>query len=328
MPHLYAIGATATAKVLAMVLPANIGYLGARAFNWLLSIPFAWAMLQLSKGIIKNSASQPLIISCSIIFIPQVVFVFSYYNSDGFGLTILALSVWSFVRFYRMPTLANTVAYGACSGLVLATKLYFFPSLVFFLCFGLWRVLTGVERFNPRAILLFSITFMSVAMLGLVMTYIDFGDVTGIPGQRAFTELQKNDPSAMYGTCYVYCPNGLINSDTFYPWLKMLFMSFFAVFGRMNVFFPSWVYEWIFGPLTACFAIGSVLAVIFSIRDRLLDRAFLVVLFWMMLLGTAAMSLAQSQFGLPQAQGRYVFVVIPFLPYVVAHVVDALTPRI
>jgi hypothetical protein len=159
---------------------------------------------------------------------------------------------------------------------------------------------------------------MVIAGPMLAMTFVAFGEVGGANMQEAFLAKHPEIASRNNGICYIACPNALINFPATQLWVATTFRSFFAGLGWMNIWLPAEFYWGFFAPFTlVCFLMSVLFTIVPSDRDAphllpYFGRAF-VALTWLMLLGTMLMSLLASQTIAPQAQGRYLFVVLPFV---------------
>ncbi|PZO75767.1 MAG: hypothetical protein DI629_16705 [Mesorhizobium amorphae] len=317
LPYTHVLGGWATASLFAPLLPDAFGFLGARAFNWLLSLPFGLALVLLARNF---GVSRPwsLVAAAAVLFIPQVIFVFSSFNSDAFGLTIVALSALAFQSLERHPPPAKLLLFGIGCGLLLTVKLYFLPALIYFLCLYCVGLLTGSYSFSRRGAVILAAGIVIAAFPILLGTYLRFGEILGASGQFQFAELHRASPSARYGTCFLFCGGQLLHVDNLHWWLSTTFASFFAVLGWMNILIPAPFYEYVF-PFAAISLF--LLSVAWSARALIMRRGLIVAhpfFFWAMVAGTALMSLLSSQTTLPQPQGRYIFVVVPFIPLMIA----------
>ena len=324
LPFAHVLGGLAFAKLFSPAFPDD-GYLAARLFNWMLGGVFIFALLRT----LRWSGAKDIIailIGVSVAAIPQVTFIFSYFNHDAFGLAAVALALYAFIRTVRVPAYKrNAIYFGICCGLILLSKPYHWPALVFF---GLMLLLVRSTKpsFPFGAIVLrASLAAMLAAAPMLAWTYFEYGDVTGREMWRYFLTVYPDTRSATRGLCYVFCSPGFIHWSELGNWLWSTFTSFFGRLGWLNLALPTAIYVLWFGPLALLFEtcsmifVGRRLNVIRSPQSAaaIFDAAF-VALTSLMLLGTLVMSLLISQFAAPQAQGRYLFVVIPFAAYCIA----------
>ena len=125
--------------------------------------------------------------------------------------------------------------------------------------------------------------------------------------------------------CYVLCNGVLAHWHSIWSFAKVNFYSFFAVFGWMGIYLPTGFYLIWFLPIALSFGLLSVVYIAKRTKAfwwcdnqaALFDAGF-VTLTILMLLGTVVISLAGSQILEPQPQGRYLFVVLPFVAYCIA----------
>lgn len=323
LPFPHVVGALFTAAIGSMVLPEPFLYLGARAFNWVLAALFVIALFRTARhvGLSKCTAITSVII---VALIPQVSFVFSYFNSDAYGLTAVAWTLCSLLAYCASPTRRRAIVLGISIGLLLLAKLYFLPGLVFLVATLLIRSFAGLIK-SPWHFLAMSVSCAISAAPMLIFTYGYFGDIFGISGQLNFSKMHTLNPSTGYGTCYFLCEQGLIAWSKLLPWLGLTAKSYFSVTGWMSVLMPAYYY-WVALFLMLVLMVSSLLLALPGWR---IEKGFSFTCDYhlplIMILGLfpsiTILSIIASQNTLPQPQGRYLFVTIPFLAYLIALVV-------
>ncbi|RMV66574.1 putative Membrane protein [Pseudomonas caricapapayae] len=320
LPFPHVIGALISSYGLSWMLPSDLGYLAARCFNWVLGAVFICALFRIANraGMPKKAAALAALL---IALIPQVSFVFSYFNSDAFGLMSVALLISALLGFLKAPNKLGALCLGGAIGLMFLAKLYLLPALVFTAV-----MLAAHQFFDSKSLKRYVPTMAVVAAIFsvpmLLVTFLKYGEMSGISGQIDFVALHKNNPAAGYGTCYIGCSGHLVNMENVFPWLSLTLTSYFSTTGWMNIFLPSTYYMGaavLFILLVTAAAIQT--ARVYSRDNR---RLFLLnyLLPLVMILGLfpsiILLSLLASQNSLPQPQGRYLFVTIPFLALLVA----------
>ena len=258
LPFAHALGAAAFAKLFAPIFLGH-EYLAARLYNWTLGGIFVFTLIRaLSWSGLQSSAVR--LIAVLIATIPQVTFIFAYFNHDAFGLAAVTLSLHGFLRAVKDPEQRwNAIYFGACCGLVLLAKPYHFPAIVFYalMLLALWW---SDASFPLRALLLRAVpACVLVAGPMLVWTEYTFGDVFGGSGIRYFLSVTPQADSVSLGMCYVFCKGEVFNWPELSGWAWLTYSSFFGVFGWMNVFLPAAVYRFWFAPLTLVFLLLAVL---------------------------------------------------------------------
>jgi hypothetical protein len=321
LPFLHSLCAAAIAKFVSPAFLSGAGYFGARLFDWVLGGIFVFALIRvLSRSGLQASAVR--LIALLIAAIPQVTFIFAYFNHDAFGVAAVTLALHAFLRVVKQrgSVLADAIYLGASCGLILLSKPYIYPALVFFTL--MLALMWGTDfAFPLKAIAARAVaTAILVSAPMLVWTYLQFGEVLGVK-MKQYGRLS----SAQMDVCYVFCHDALAHWDSIWSFVKFNFWSFFGLLGWMNLYLPPRLYSIWFLPLAVSFGVLSVVYVAkrmkaFWWRDdqaALFDAGF-VTLTILMLLGTALMCLANSQIYEPQPQGRYLFVVLPFVAYCIA----------
>jgi hypothetical protein len=320
LPFPHIIGALLTTKIGGWLLPADFLYLAARSFNWLLGAVFICALFRVARCA-GSSTIIAALIAIAVALIPQVTFVFSYLNSDGYGLASIALLLSTMASYIKSPTKKRSIYLGLAIGLMLLSKLYFLPALVFA------AVMLTVNRiFVDRRVLSHLPTMIIAALIVaapmLLIVYLKYGEVSGVSGQVDFVAMHKLNPAAGYGTCYLLCGDHLINTNSLIPWLHLTLTSYFSVTGWMNIFIAPPYYQ--VASLIFLIIAG---AAIYQVRpltntESWKEITIHYILPIVMILGLypaiTILSLIASQNSLPQPQGRYLFVTIPFLGLLLA----------
>lgn len=321
LPFPHVLGGLTTSYLLASLLPPDLGFLAARAFNWGLAPIFFISICQIAESVCARRLTA-MIIATAVCLIPQVTFIFSYFNSDAYGITAVAITLAACLRFLTKPNLGRAFLLGLSIALLLLAKLYFLPAIVFIAVRVVADCVVG-RRYSPRKLAIICVTAFIAAAPMLIMTYMSWGEITGVSGQAAFVEMHRNDPGSLAGTCYVGCPGAVVNVETLAPWLNLSLKSYFSVTGWMNVFIPSFNYT----IAALLFAVLIGMAIVMAITrlsgqprsayvlDDVLPTVMAIGIFPAILL----FSILGSQLSMPQPQGRYLFVTIPFIAFLAAY---------
>ena len=326
LPFPHVLGALGTSYGLGWLFPDDLGYLAVRSFNWLLGAVFICALFRIAcrSGMQVRSAALAALL---IALIPQVSFVFSYFNSDAYGLTSIALSLSALLGFSKVQSKRTAIYLGATLGLLIMAKLYFLPALVF-----IGTMFFAYQRLGRRkpteylgTVVIFTL-LISAPML--LITYLKFGEVTGISGQLKFVGMHKANPALGFGTCYIGCAESLFNTNTLWPWLSLATKSYFSVTGWMDTYLPPNYYLGA-ALILITFLVGAIIKTIrlYTPNNKenfLLNKLLPLVMILGLFPSIIFFSILGSQNALPQPQGRYLFVTIPFLVLLIA---IATTPK-
>ena len=222
---LHSLCAAAIAKFVSAGLPSGAGYFGARLFDWVLGGRFVFALIR----VLLWSGLQPLavrLIALLIATIPQVTFIFAYFNHDAFSVAAVTLALHAFLRVVKQRglVLSDSIYFAASCGLVLLSKPYHYPALVFFMLMLL--LVWGADfAFPLKAIAARAVaTAILVSAPMLVWTYLLFGEVSGAKMVQRYV--------GMAPVCYVLCTGtgALAHWGSIWSFTKQNFYSFFAVF--------------------------------------------------------------------------------------------------
>lgn len=315
LPFPHVIGALLTTNIFGWLVPDSLLYIAARSINWLFGSIFVCALFRSSRKIGLGKLTSALIVA-TISLIPQVTFVFSYFNSDGYGLMCVALTISALLGYLAHPIRRKAIYLGAALGALFLAKVYFLPAIVFVAILLLAKYYLKKIHWKNHSITIV-ITALIFALPMLSITYMHYGEISGFAGQTAFVQIHKTNPAAGYGTCFVTCAEHLINLEAIAPWTSLTLKSYFSVTGWMNVFLPDGYYKLAF--------LLFISLIVFSIYQAIANRNLIeknqyaidyiipLLLSLGLLPSIFILSLLASQKSLPQPQGRYLFVTIPFL---------------
>ncbi len=315
LPYLNALLGLASASVLVDYLSAELAFLAPRAVNWGLAGVFFLSLLAIGRGLEVRPAALALL-AIILAAVPQVTFVFAYFNADGFALATTTLSLAAFVWMLRTRSTRAAILLGAACGLVLCSKLYYFPAFVFY---GTVLAFLGLLDRGPvlRPVLWAVGTALLVAGPYLALVYWQFGEITGMSGQVDFTEWYRGNADQR-AVCFVLCEGRIIHWTNMEGWLGTTFRSYFYGLGWMTLFLEAHHYRVFFFPLVGLLFLVSLAVAGRDLVARALPwperlwRPLLVVLFWSMAVCVVLANAYGSQELVPQPQGRYLFVTIPF----------------
>lgn len=237
-------------------------YLFARLPNIIYFVIF----LFLVWGIIKKVFSSEYIRQMTIIiiaFIPQITFINSYVNSDGFSMMIGASVIYMWIKCLDDGLTTKNMILGAISlGLLASAKYnYFalFPATAILFLFS-------YRRFTLNKIL----KFLGVAFIGIIVisgwwfirNYFLYGDALG------FSTVKK--------TLAALAPDNITIADFGHNFLSTLlitnwpiqsFKSFFAVFGWMSIYLPN-----IFYLITLLFLFATFFGWLFTLVNIIFEK--------------------------------------------------------
>ena len=286
---------------------ASYRYLFARLPN----IIYFAVFLIITWGIIRRFFSQKYIQKIAIItiaFIPQITFINSYVNSDGFSLMVGASVFYVWIRCLDDGLTKKNIILGAVSlGLLASTKYNYFAlfpaTAIFFLFSHKQFALEKILKF----IIAVTIGIMTISGWWFIRNYFLYGDALG------FSTVKK--------TLTALAPDNITIADFGHNFLSTLlitnwpiqsFKSFFAVFGWMSIYLPN-----IFYVITLLFFILSFFGWLFAFSNTIYEKKILTFLrskrfpFFAASLTTIVITISLSVWTSLhndfQPQGRYLF---------------------
>lgn len=319
LPFPHAIGGLLTGILGEYILPSPLWFLGVRLFNWVLSIFFVIGLIRLTREL-GLSFFWAAIFGLFVALIPQVVFVFSYFNSDAFGLVVVVWLLNASLKYYARPGPRSAAFYGLMLGLLFLAKIYYWPAFVFCFVMHVANAIYGKSmKWSESALIVLVAVIVAGPMLAFV--YVNFGEITGRSGQIDFSNLHKFHPGTGYGTCYVGCQEAIFLWSNIIPWLMLTAKSYFSVTGWMNIYIDKYYY--VAAGILALIIVGLAFVVLvmgfyLKIKRDLIEFELPVFLIFGMFPSVVFVSMLASQATLPQPQGRYIFVTVPFLVYLLA----------
>ncbi len=284
--------------------------------------------------VIKNSTVRP--VAVPLLISPQIWYVFSYSNSDAFALFVTFLVSAQLVapdsifnRFIKQRQSRYTLVYGVLLGCLLGClfllKKNYYPFIAFVLTFIAWQIWQSQERVERILMLkrLLVLTVIGISIFGLrkgadyYVNGLDKGEKLAkirVETARTLynpkTELSKTHPG-LYLKKKGIPLSYVVETKRFF---EQTFRSAFGVYGYFTISAPFNYYDavrWV-GTILLLLLIGKTL--FFSWRENgLLVFSFL---FFATLL--IYFSLNHSWTKDLQAQGRYLFPIIPMLSIIYA----------
>ena len=305
-------------------------YLRVRIFNTIL-----FMLLCLVVARATNSAS---LLAMALVVSPQIWYIFSYFNGDGFAFFISLLIAWQLVDTNSLTHqylnganlrdgMLGGVLLGILLGLMLLSKLNYYLYVVFVLFVITWHVLSEQKNTKWREIFLLIKKGGVVAGVALCLAlppvlfdqYVnDFkkdDKILLVAERYAIYKFKpstlKNDISASYpGRCLK--DKGVSFKELFLmnpEWRSISFKSFFGLYGNMDVHSDETYYRAVTYVLAFFF-----LLVFFFIANNLPVRDVIFILCVLLFAGLiVGQSMYQSWLHDYQPQGRYLFPMIPIL---------------
>ena len=267
------------------------------------------------------------------VFLPQVMFLGMYQNSDSLALMSLCMVVFYFLSGYRSGWSVKD-----CLGLAVSVSI---ALLSYYSIYG-WLLVFGVGfaacclgkketrgLFLRRSALILGVVLVLAGWFFIRNAVLHDGDFLGL----STAEKHRND--------YIARGNALM-AGSFRPsdaagntplkaflkdqcgWLRLTVRSFIAAFGYMNIFLTSPEYYFYY----LVFGLGCILYLVFLVRGAVpVEQRRLFLLLALSGLLTFALSYWQSYTSDWQPQGRYVISCIIALSYMISWVSDRLSLR-
>jgi len=329
----------------------------ARLFNVVLFAALAVFFIYVSR-----SDRDLLIIPAFLLITPQVWYVFSYVNNDAYPLAISFLAAYQAIyptsalnRFLAVGKVGIGLAAGLLLGLLLISKTNYYAFLIFL---GLWviyrsqvfRNFDGRMKLNTTVLgRLALIGLMGVAILGfrcsldvyvngetnfVGLSYVNYflGDFEQKQSKLLEYQEQVAEPQFKPSTIdrdlggtfpeFRLRDKGASYTEIFskWRWHETSFESFVGVYGYMNIFAGKWYYR-VIGMFYVAF-VAYLIGVIAMRRRR--DEIVALVIF---LVGASISLFISSYLSWSyalQAQGRYLFPILPMLACLVFFLRDSI----
>ena len=308
----------------------NDNYLRLRLFNIMLFSVLALIMALKIRNV-------PLLV-LALVLSPQVWYIFSYFNGDGFAFFIALLLALQIIyrdslthQFLNSTALwgkwSGGVLFGVLLGLLLLSKMNYYLYIIFLLFIisltyiFKWRAAQwGANRLQIKKWVLIACAALCVYLPPVVYDqYInDFSK-----NEKIFNFVEKNaDPP--------YKPSTISNApDDSYPglnlrskgvswqemflensyWRKLSFYSFFGLYAYMNLYADSHYYD-----ILSIFLFGMILFIYFyaactiNFKDGII--LCLTLMFLLLAIGQSVYISWTADF---EPQGRYLFPMIPIM---------------
>jgi hypothetical protein len=315
-------------KFLQLLAPLHIpSYLGLRFFNVLLFFLFIFLALH----------QQPFrIILLPVLMSSQIWYIFSYFNSDSFGLFITLLVAYQLVvqgsmfnRFLSEGFQGKNIFSFACVsllfGLMLMLKMNFYCFIVFCFLYLIWKIVFKEIALNKIFVFrLISIAFAGILIVGVIKAgdiYVNGFDKSakiekyrgefatpiynpGTPLNKKHAYLQKKDRGETLKSLF-----------TLDHWGGKSFESSFGVFGYTSVLGTFSYYN-----IVKMIGEGLLAVVILStlLRGGLKGNTLLITTLFCSF-SLISMALYRSWTADFQAQGRYLLPIIAMFSVLIYH---------
>jgi hypothetical protein len=255
-----------------------------------------------------------------LICLPQVTYVYSYANSDAWGLSLSLFLFYAVVTAsnLRSMTLGRVLVLGVLTGLLLLSKQSFWISLFFSYAPMAYRAVMALytegvsvlRALMSRAMLLLGIASMIALPLSVVYPLTQ-GDFAARKEQmmdaRSSGARKLSDPQGGYRLAAQGVSPVQVVSDPL--WWELSLKSLYGLFGYMNVYLPGYLYKGVLALVGVLIAVSLGFALSHWKEVPTLRR-----LLWVSapptLLLVLASSLYYSWVTDWQPQGRYLFVAL------------------
>lgn len=304
-------------------------YLKLRLFNVFLFLTLILIVARKVRGV-------PLVI-LALVLSPQIWYLFSYFNGDAFAFFISILITLQLIypdsltnRYLNSSTLRDKVSggvlFGILVGMLLNSKLNYYVYIAFILFIAAWDLI--IERgFSQQKYRLQIKKWVLVACMALCiylppMVYDQY--------INDFKKIEKMSHFVEKHAVYQFKPSTIMNApDDSYPgmnliskgvswqelfleksyWRKLSFLSFFGVYGYMNLYANSSYYD-----MLSIFLFGMILFIYFYAAYTMTPKDGIVLwvalLFLLLAIGQSTLVSWVGDF---EPQGRYLFPIIPIV---------------
>lgn len=280
------------------------GYTGARLASVMWGLIFINAIYLLARLFLRRN--QSLALMGIVGFIPQVIFTASYVNQDIHSLAIAAMLVYTSVGYLYFGKQKLRWLFYLFFGLLFVAKYnYFITALVpLALLARTWKQ-TGSLRPILKNLGWMALAAVVLSSFWYIRNLILYHDPLG--QSFILNEMAKYHELGIKWSLFNYHSYGLLFKLDFF---ETLFKSFFATFGYMSIYLEG-----------AYYAVTKL--VLFSSIGLLAYFGGKKVRRWLLLLGgfmlIALLQVIFNSFTYDfQAQGRYMFVVLPVVVLVLA----------
>lgn len=281
-------------------------YISARIANIFLAVIFVFLIFKLSRKLFEKKYQQVFFMFLAILT-PQIIFTFSYVNSDGVLLVFTALIWYWILRFLKQTSLSfkESILFGATIGLAVLTRYNIGPLLIIAAIFFI-RQNKFYKSYKPKimSLILTGGTALLTGGWWYVRNLLIYKDI--LATKNFWQTYHMIYPPQELGKAFYTPFYILVKTD----WLWRTWQSLWAVFGWNNLLLPEFFYRVLLSlfilSLTFLFLSWEKL----SKKEKNLSILSLLVLF-----SSLGLSLWQSLNYAFQPQGRYLFPAWPALIY-------------
>ena len=308
----------------------NDYYLRLRLFNVLL-------FLILILIVARKIRSVPLLV-LALVLSPQIWYLFSYFNGDGFAFFIALLIALQLIypdsltnQYLNSTTLwgkwSGGVLFGILVGMLLSSKLNYYVYIAFIILIVGWNLFfeRGFAQWRENRLQIKKWVFVACMALCIYLPPVVYDQYI-----NDFKKDEKISNFVEKHADYQFKSSTVMNApDDSYPgmnliskglswqelfleksyWRKLSFLSFFGVYSHMSLYADSNYYE-----MLSIFLFGMILFIYFYAAYTITPKdgivLCIVLLFLLLAIGQ---STYVSWVGDFEPQGRYLFSIIPML---------------
>ncbi|MGB9706535.1 MAG: hypothetical protein ACPLXP_00460 [Microgenomates group bacterium] len=287
-------------------------YLAARMSSVVFGVMFAVILYLFLKKLWGKNKFLIYSTLISIIFIPQVTYIFAYINQESYSLTSSAFLLLCSLIFYRLSEnqLKNKIYYFL---LGLSFAIHLFSKTNFWVLFLILVVVLFVKFLKIRKIYFYNllITLMIPVVLSgwfFVRNWLIYKDFLGVKTYQEIT--RQNFVSRTYAQAGWTFYDVLFKSK----WLEETLSSFYGRFGYMTIEIDPFT-QWIFRGFLFLGIVGLINRLTEKRRiDFCLGNNLFYLLFSILVPINVGLSLWNSLYFDFQNQGRYLFpVLVPLM---------------
>ena len=279
--------------------------------------------------------SLATVVGLTLLCLPQVIYLYSYANSDAWGLSF-SLFVFLFALVQERPFASwpRILGLSFLTGMVLLSKQSFYVSLLFSYALIAWNVFKhrdsiSPKRFVPRVFILIILILCVIAPVKIANPWLkgySSANFEAMREQRAWEAFRPSNPTQNGYRLAAKGVSFLQMIETYgASWSRASSESLYGRFGYMDVRLPQWVYRLI----AAVFLLRSLSTYgIFIYQRRIAPGSLkLMLLLAPLAIGMSVLgSLYNSWTYDFQPQGRYLFSALAPLAVLMGGTIDMEPP--
>lgn len=251
----------------------------ARCFNVLMGLLMSIYVMTIGRMLFKKPEHY-LLFSAMVIFLPEMLFVHTYVNTDSMAMLGITLMVYALLAMYQEQVRMKWIWYFSI-GAILCTLSYYNSYGMLLVSIPIFIGAFYKDKLDTRNMFKYGFIILGIWAAGSLWWYIRNGIILDgdLFGMATMSRVQAETG---LGARWSYYQDGKSIIDMFLEnqLARGMFISYIAAYGGRSIFAPIWYY----GLYALIFGVGIISALVYCIRHYREFDGKVKLFTWMMML--------------------------------------------